>query len=103
MRRLLVLASLLIARNASANQCTALQRFVMTPEIPVGCPLVLYQDHEWHNGMIPSVTLQHAGTYSQLTPATAAIDSELLSVYFETIDDNCVESNYHQERQWDRI
>jgi hypothetical protein len=53
-RRRLVLALLLAARAASANQCPLLSPHVVTPEIPLGCPLVVYQDPQY-NVAIPDV------------------------------------------------
>ena len=103
MRRLVLLAALLAARTASANQCPALSSQIVTPEIPLGCPLVVYQDHEWHAGAVPTFTVEHAGTYRQVTPTATSIESEVLAVYRETIDADCVEHNGYEQRQWDRL
>ena len=103
MRRLLLLAALLVSRNASANQCPALQQFVATPQLPAGCPLVVYQDHEYHQGQMIELYLDHAGTSTKLTPAGMTSSLEELSVYYETIDENCIEHYGYQSRIWDRI
>ena len=102
MRRLLLLAALLVSRTAAANQCPALNRFVVTPEIPLGCPLVVYQDHEWHSGMVPGLLVDRGGVQSELIP-TVTTENETLSIYFDTIDENCVEFHGYQDRLWDRM
>jgi MYXO-CTERM domain-containing protein len=102
MRLLLVATALLISRAASANQCPALQRYVPTVEVPLGCPLVVYQDHAWHMGVVPTVTLEHAGSYRELTP-TVTTESEVLAIYMETIDADCVELAGYEDRVWDRM
>ncbi len=103
MRRLVVLAALLAARSASANQCPAYQRHVVTLEVPVGCPLVVYQDHEWYGGTVPTVSIEHAGTYREVTPTATSTESELISIYRESIDENCIEHNGYEQRPWDRL
>jgi len=102
MRRFLLLAALLASRSASANQCPALDRYVVTPEVPLGCPIIVYQDHEWSGGLVPELYVERAGKYVYLTP-TVTTESETLSIYRETIDEACVERNYYEPRLWDRI
>lgn len=102
MRLLLIATALLVSHTASANQCPALQRYVSTVELPAGCPLVVYQDHEWNAGTVPTVTLEHAGQYQQLAP-TVTTEAETLSVYMETIDADCIEHAGYEDRVWDRM
>ncbi|HEY5944445.1 MAG TPA: hypothetical protein VIV40_03095 [Kofleriaceae bacterium] len=103
MRRIVVLAALLVARTASANQCIALQHFIVTPEVPLGCPVVVYQDHEWHSGQVPVLWVDRAGTRTDLTPASVTNEAETLPIYFDTIDENCVEFHGYLDRVWDRM
>lgn len=102
MRRFLILAGLLVSRSASANQCPALYEHLVTKEVPLGCPVVVYQDHEWSAGIVPQLYVERAGQIVYLTP-TVTTESETLSIYREQIDDLCVEHNGYEQRVWDRI
>jgi hypothetical protein len=103
MRRLLLVTALLVSRNAFANQCPALQRYVVTPSIPLGCPLVVYQDHEYHLDDPLDIYVSHNGVDTKITPAGITTTSETLSIYYDTIDDFCIEHHDTEMRAWDRI
>ncbi len=92
-------AALLAARTASANQCPASMRHVVTPEIPLGCPLVVYQNAGWPT---PGVSAEHDGMQRTLMPAVTSED-EMLDVYYERIDEYCVESSGYESELWERL
>jgi hypothetical protein len=95
-------ALLLAGRTAEANQCPALMHHVVTPEIPVGCPLVVFKDHEWTPGL-PTATLARGETYTQITPTLIASETKNLDIYMETIDQDCIEFHGYVSRPWDRV
>ena len=93
---------LLAGRTAEANQCPALMHHVVTPEIPVGCPLVVFKDHEW-SPSLPTGTLARGDTWTQITPTLIASETKNLDIYMETIDQDCNEFHGYVSRPWDRV
>src|SRR5687768_14473818 len=95
MRRLVLslscFLSLAAAREAFANSCTAYNRYVVTTEVPLGCPLVAYLHHDvpWQ---LYAMEIERAGHRMPVTaPPATLVDQIALPVYVEEIDDLCVE------------
>jgi hypothetical protein len=55
-----------------------------------------------YNVAIPDVFVERAGQQTQITPAVTS-ETELLAVYIESIDDNCVQWNGEVTRPFDRL
>lgn len=103
MRRILVLAPLLVAAgDAEANQCTTLIPHVVTPELPLGCPLVAYVS-EQVIGFNPTVERDRMGTREPIEPASITSETELVEVWIESIDEACVEWNGYVQQPFDRL
>lgn len=105
MTRLVLLAPaavLFAAQPASANQCAAMQGQIVTREVPVGCPIVLYKDQVWNPGL-PTAWLERAGTSTEVQATVVSTETENVDVYMETIDADCVEFAGYVSRPWDRM
>jgi hypothetical protein len=99
---LLTLVALFLAvpNQASANSCSAYVPFAtVRPMIPVGCPLVIYTPAEYG---APETTfdLTRDGMPVGTFEAPSTRSDVNLDVYFETIDDDCVEHNYTEARPY---
>jgi MYXO-CTERM domain-containing protein len=95
MRRLFALSLLLAARDASANNCSLLYPQLATFEIPLGCPLVAYLNKD-AGPFTPTVEGDRNGQHWDATGEITATDA-LAPVFFQTIDEACVESNYYKD------
>jgi hypothetical protein len=103
MRRLLVLSLLLAAgaREAKANSCNYHLVYGTTMDLPLGCPLIAYaHDASWP--FTPILTgKRNLLSYDATGPHETS--STQLPVWFETIDDQCVEHDYFADEPYERI
>jgi hypothetical protein len=75
---------------------------VVTPEIPLGCPLVVFKDHEW-SPQLPTVSVRDGDTWRDLPLTVLETETKNLDIYMETIDADCNEFHGSVSRPWDRV
>lgn len=75
---------------------------VVTTEIPLGCPLVVFKDHEW-SPQLPIVSVREADTWRDLPLTVLETETKNLDIYMETIDADCNEFHGSVSRPWDRL
>jgi len=102
MRRVALLALLLAAsaREASANQCTSLRPPLPYGELPLGCPLVVYMN-PFVSQTPPHVQVERGGFVDELE-ATMSVETVELDVWYETIDEICVEWSGTKREPYER-
>lgn len=102
MRWTLVLVTLVVAaRDVEANSCNAYYPRVVTPEVPLGCPLVVYANQAL--AWMPELQRERMGVREHLAPASITNETETLDVWIESIDEDCVEWFGFVEHPYDRV